>query len=66
MDDFNRAIGINPGLAVAYLNRGVVHLLQGETVESEKDFDHCLRLDPQMKRALEQSVSKVRELLKKE
>jgi len=65
MDDFNRAIEINPRLALAYLNRGVVHLLQGETVEGEKDFQESLRLDPELKPTLEQSMKTVGELLKK-
>ena len=49
IDDFNRAIELDPKIAWAYFNRGLIWMYLGEEREAQKDFDECLRLRPEMK-----------------
>ena len=54
--DFSKAIEIEPSLALAYLNRGLARWLQGQRAEAERDFDHCLKLNSDLKPLLEKCV----------
>ncbi len=60
--DFNRALELDPNLANAYMNRGLVLLLQGNEKEAEKDFERFLALTPNMKYELDRSIKLAREL----
>jgi tetratricopeptide (TPR) repeat protein len=57
--DYSRAIEIDPGLAAAYANRGLVHLIQGKRADAEKDFVQCLKLDNRLRPALQKSITEI-------
>ena len=61
--DFNRALELDPNLANAYMNRGLVLLLQGNEKAAEKDFERFRALRPDMKDELDRSIKMARELL---
>lgn len=48
IDDYGRAIELDPYLAMAYANRGLIFLVQGRQAEADKDFTQCLNLEPDM------------------
>ena len=60
--DFNRALELDPKLANAYMNRGLVLLLQGNEKEAKKDFDRFRDLAPDLKNELDRSIKLAREL----
>ena len=41
---YDKAIQLNPGLTVAFNNRGVLRRRRGELVEAERDFSEAIRL----------------------
>src|SRR5690348_2749181 len=45
MEDYNKAINLNPGFAKPLNNRGVVHKKKGEFDLAMKDFDAAINLD---------------------
>jgi len=57
--DFNMAIKINPGHALAYANRGLTELVQRRWKEANADFDQCLKLDPSLKPMLEDRIKAI-------
>jgi tetratricopeptide (TPR) repeat protein len=61
-EDFNRAIELDPGLAWAYLNRGLISVFMGDESKAENDFAECLKLKPELKAELERRVSLARAL----
>lgn len=45
LEDYTMAITLQPNVAYAYLNRGVLYRLKGENAKSESDFKQVVRLD---------------------
>ena len=60
--DFSRALELDPELLNAYLNRGLVLLLQGKDSEAEKDFARVLTLKPEAKTELERRIELAKRL----
>jgi regulator of sirC expression with transglutaminase-like and TPR domain len=56
-EDFTQVIKLNPRDAQAYLDRGLVRILQMQDVEAQQDFDACLRLQPGLKKALDKRIA---------
>jgi len=61
--DFDKAIQLDPRLALAYANRGLIRLLEGKTVEAEKDFAQCVNLDASLKLFVEERIRDVKRQL---
>ena len=49
IEDYNRAIELNPESAMVYNNRGICYKKLGETQKAKKDFQKAAELDPQLK-----------------
>lgn len=45
LEDYTMAITLQPNVAYAYLNRGVLYRLKGENAKAEFDFKQVVRLD---------------------
>lgn len=45
LEDYTMAITLQPNMAYAYLNRGVLYRLKGENAKAESDFKQVVRLD---------------------
>lgn len=45
LEDYTMAITLQPNVAYAYLNRGVLYRLKGENAKAESDFEQVVRLD---------------------
>ena len=45
LEDYTIAITLQPNVAYAYLNRGVLYRLKGENAKAESDFKQVVRLD---------------------
>lgn len=45
LEDYAMAITLQPNVAYAYLNRGVLYRLKGENAKAESDFKQVVRLD---------------------
>lgn len=45
LEDYTMAIILQPNVAYAYLNRGVLYRLKGENAKAESDFKQVVRLD---------------------
>ena len=45
LEDYSMAITLQPNVAYAYLNRGVLYRLKGENAKAESDFKQVVRLD---------------------
>jgi tetratricopeptide (TPR) repeat protein len=58
--DYNRAIQIDPGDAISYLNRGFVILLNGNRAGAEEDFVQCLRLAGDKRETFEKRIEKMK------
>lgn len=63
LGDYNKAIEIDPGLAPAYANRGLVYLIHGKRVDAEKDLLRCLQLDSRLRPALQKSIMEIMQRL---
>ena len=59
--DFTAAIEKHPTFALAYANRGIAYLRQGNEPSAEADFARCLQLDRALEAALQESIRKVKE-----
>ncbi|MBN9518334.1 tetratricopeptide repeat protein [bacterium] len=61
--DYDAALRLDPALAPAALNRGVLHLAAGRLAAAEADFAHALRhgADPAVVRANQDLVRRARE-----
>jgi tetratricopeptide (TPR) repeat protein len=59
--DYDQAIRIDPGYALAYANRGVARLMEGKTAQAESDFKRCLALKPDLRPGLEQLVKEIKQ-----
>ena len=53
LDDFTRALQLDPKIAWAYFNRGLLWVYLGEDERAQRDFTECLRLKPELKAELE-------------
>jgi tetratricopeptide (TPR) repeat protein len=62
IDDFNRALELDPKIAQAYFNRGLVWVYLGEDARAQKDFDECLRLKPDLRAQLESRLELAKHL----
>jgi len=63
ISDFDRAIQLDPKLAIAYGDRGIAHLYKGREVAAQSDFDSCLALDPALKNELQTLIQIARAYL---
>ncbi len=64
LTDFNRAIELDSKLSSAYVNRGLILLLQGKQAEAEADFKHAIEANPAIKPEMESRIEAVRRLRK--
>jgi tetratricopeptide (TPR) repeat protein len=46
IEDYSRAIELQPSLVAAYNNRGIVYTAMGELEEANTDFERAIELDP--------------------
>jgi len=46
VEDYNRALALDPAYAMAYANRGMAYLARGDFVHSLRDYDKAIELDP--------------------
>ena len=60
--EYNRAIELNPELALAYANRGLMLLQQGKDLQAEQDISRALALDPSLKGDFDQKIELVKQL----
>jgi tetratricopeptide (TPR) repeat protein len=49
LENFNKALAINPKDSAALVNRGEVHLRLGNIIEAAQDFARAVDLDPENK-----------------
>jgi Flp pilus assembly protein TadD len=61
-ENFDRAIQLDPDLAVAFGGRGLALLRLGREEEAQQDFTRCLTLDPTMKDDLTKRIRFAQEL----
>jgi tetratricopeptide (TPR) repeat protein len=59
MVDYERVLQIDPDLATAYANRGIILLIRGQRKEAQTDFERCLRLNEGLKTALDQRIQQI-------
>lgn len=62
IEDYNRAIELDPKMAWAYMNRGLIWVFLGEETKAQKDFDECLRLKPELKAEVDSRTELARHL----
>ena len=62
IDDFTRAIELDPKIAWAYFNRGLIWVYLGEDARAQKDFAECLRLRPELKTDLDPRIELAKHL----
>ena len=62
IDDFNRAVELDPKIAWAYFNRGLIWLYLGEDQRAQRDFNECLRLRPELKKDLDPRIELAKHL----
>jgi hypothetical protein len=58
--DFERALKLQPTLAEAYMNRGLVKLAEGKAVEAEADFHKCRSMNAKLANSIDQRVEQLR------
>jgi tetratricopeptide (TPR) repeat protein len=63
--ELDKAIAADAKNAMAYMDRGLAQLVQGDAQAAERDFQKCLALDPTMKAMLDRRVQAAREDKKK-
>jgi tetratricopeptide (TPR) repeat protein len=47
--DFDQAIALDPGFAIAYMKRGLALLNQGKATEALRDFEKAQTINPNLK-----------------
>ena len=62
IEDYNRAIELDPRLAWAYMNRGLIWVFLGDESKAQKDFEECVRLKPELKAELGPRIELARHL----
>ena len=60
IEDYDRALVLDPGLAVAYMNRGFARLDQNNATEAERDFARALALRPDLERHISETKARTR------
>jgi tetratricopeptide (TPR) repeat protein len=63
LDHYNRAIELKPGLAQAYMYRGVLFMQQGDTARARQDLERLRPLDAKLAADLERVIEGVDESL---
>ncbi len=53
---FALKFGLDARFAQAFVNRGIVRLVQGKTTEADLDFEKGFSLDPNLKAPLEKFI----------
>jgi tetratricopeptide (TPR) repeat protein len=66
LPDYDRAIEVDPSLALAYANRGWARLRQGDKLGADKDFEQCFKLDEGLRAKFEALVDKRKRRLAEE
>ena len=61
--DFNKAIQMDPRDYNAYMNRGLVLMMQGRNPEAERDFNYALELAGQSRPIVEERVNEIKRRL---
>jgi tetratricopeptide (TPR) repeat protein len=56
VEDYQRALKLDPRCAPAYLNLGLTRLFQGKDEEAERDFDLAREIDPELKPSIDDRV----------
>lgn len=46
IEDYDRALSLDPGYAAAFSNRGMAHVAKGAFVHALEDYDRAIELDP--------------------
>ena len=64
-EDFTQTIKLAPS-GLAYMNRGLVRILQMQEVEARQDFDACLKRDPALKPEFKRYEAAVRKQVAKQ
>ena len=59
--DFNKSLETDPGLAIAFANRAITNLANGNDAEAEMDYRRSLELNKQLKPLLERCFNQVRQ-----
>jgi tetratricopeptide (TPR) repeat protein len=49
LEDYNRAISLNPNFAMAYNNRGLIYWTKGDNGRAIEDYNKAISLDPNLK-----------------
>jgi tetratricopeptide (TPR) repeat protein len=62
MDDFNRALELNPKIAWGYFNRGLIFIFMGDEKKAQNEFAECLKLKPELKSEVERRATLARAL----
>ena len=63
--NYAAAIKIVPGMAPAYLSRGLAKMLSGSEADAQKDFDKYLQIFPNGKPYFDQEVERARQTMQK-
>jgi tetratricopeptide (TPR) repeat protein len=50
IEDYTRALKLDPRLALAYRNRSLAYAAKGDTEKAKADHERALRLDPSLAR----------------
>lgn len=58
--EYGKAIEVKPDYAMAYANRGLCQLYEGNDAEAQKDFDHSVKINGEMKNSLDGYIAKVK------
>jgi tetratricopeptide (TPR) repeat protein len=53
IDDYDRALKLNPGFSLAYNNRGAAYGRKGDLERAIADYEQAVRIDPQLDSAAE-------------
>jgi tetratricopeptide (TPR) repeat protein len=62
IDDFNRAVELNPEIVWTYVNRGLAKVFLGKEEEAQVDFAKCLELRPDLKAEVAEKIELARYL----
>jgi tetratricopeptide (TPR) repeat protein len=58
---YGKAIEVKPDYAMAFANRGLCRLYEGDDDEAQKDFDRAKEIDGNLKASLEGYIAKVKQ-----
>lgn len=63
--DYTQALALDPKLAPAYVNRGIILLQKGREPEADKDFEAGFKLDPSLRGQVGDYIEQLRASLRK-